>query len=165
MHGHRAEAESDLMPVPHHSTQKALKWRQAGLSQRELVRHLGLPSHWRGTISRILYGHPVSRAKENRVRELLGLEPLPDPVPVEPCPDCGHVHTGRCNGKDVAQVVCLAPGETVKRKAQAKPRKRYYRPTFPVELGEWVRESGITNTELLAAIEQLISEKETRENG
>ena len=27
------------------------------------------------------------------------------------CPDCGNVHTGRCHGKPVAAVVCLAPDE------------------------------------------------------
>ncbi len=30
------------------------------------------------------------------------------------CPDCGNVHTGRCHGKPVAAVVCLAPDETVR---------------------------------------------------
>ena len=32
---------------------------------------------------------------------------------VPACPDCGLVHTGRCNGHEVAEVVVLAPGQKV----------------------------------------------------
>lgn len=45
------------------------------------------------------------------------------PAPV--CPDCGNVHAGRCHGKPVAQVVCLAPDETVRpvaRQRRGEPR-------------------------------------------
>lgn len=44
----------------------------------------------------------VSRASENRVRVALGLSDLPSRVEVDPCPDCGSVHTGRCHGRAVA---------------------------------------------------------------
>lgn len=55
---------------------------------------------------------------------------------VPACPDCGDVHTGRCHGKQVIQVVVLAPGERVTAapepapKQAGKPRKRedYFRP-------------------------------------
>ena len=43
------------------------------------------------------------------------------------CPDCGNVHTGRCHGKPVAAVVCLAPDETVRPVAKAqRPRRTPY---------------------------------------
>lgn len=43
----------------------------------------------------------VSIATENKVRKALGLEPLRPMVEVPACPDCGGVHHGRCNGKEV----------------------------------------------------------------
>jgi hypothetical protein len=42
---------------------------------------------------------------------------------VPACPDCGSVHTGRCHGKEATDVVVLAEGERVVKRA-AKPRKR-----------------------------------------
>lgn len=42
----------------------------------------------------------------------------PSPIMFEmpPCPDChGAPHAGRCNGKPVAKVVALAPGEAVRK--------------------------------------------------
>jgi hypothetical protein len=44
----------------------------------------------------------VSHGAENKVRAALGLAPLPRRIEVDPCPDCNGVHTGRCNGKQVA---------------------------------------------------------------
>ena len=65
----------------------------------------------------------VSRAAENRVRAALGLTPLPAPIPIEPCPDCGSVHHARCNGH-AGPVVVLAATERVVRASGAPKRKR-----------------------------------------
>lgn len=47
----------------------------------------------------------MSLNRENRMRAALGFDPLPCLVEVQPCPDCGSVHTGRCNGVDNPIVV------------------------------------------------------------
>ena len=61
--------------------------------------------------------------------------PMPTPplIPVPPCSDCGSVHHARCNGNGGVAVV-LAPGETVRRPAQPKRRRRYWRPCLPASL-------------------------------
>lgn len=60
---------------------------------------------------------------------------------VDACPDCGSIHTGRCNGKPVAAVVTLAPGETVRiTNGTKRQRKAYYRPCLSPEIGEVVKE-------------------------
>lgn len=57
-------------------------------------------AHWNA-----LHGYPMSHKTEDRMRIALGLAPLPAMIEVLPCPDCGDAHTGRCNGKPVAEVI------------------------------------------------------------
>jgi hypothetical protein len=122
------------MPKPSKETQDALMAVLGPKTDRWRCVALGLPEHWRGTIGRIRNGFAVSLSKENEVRYRLGLPAIYPPlVPVPPCPDCGSVHHARCNGHEGA-VVVLAPGETVRRPGQSKPRRRYYRPCLPVAL-------------------------------
>ena len=64
----------------------------------------------------------VSRQSENRVRLAVGLSPLPAPVSVDPCPDCGSVHHARCNGND-GPVVVLAATEKVVRAGRGRKRR------------------------------------------
>ena len=66
----------------------------------------------------------VSRQSENRVRVAAGLPPLPTPVPVDPCPDCGSVHHARCNG-NCGQVVVLGASEKVVKRGTPQKRRRY----------------------------------------
>lgn len=47
-------------------------------------------------------GNHVSHATENRLRLTLSLPPLPQPILIPPCKDCGGAHYGDCNGKPVA---------------------------------------------------------------
>ena len=121
------------MPKPHYQTRNtlcALIWP----TDRAKCKALGLPEHWRGTIGRIRKGEAVSLDKENIVRLQLGLPVLSPPlIPVPPCPDCGSVHHARCNGNGGTAVV-LAPGETVRRPGQSKPRRRYCRLCLPASL-------------------------------
>lgn len=72
----------------------------------------------------------VSRQSENRVRLAVGLSPLPAPVSVDPCPDCGSVHHARCNGNDGPVIVLGSTDKVVKASAAPKrKRRRYVRPT------------------------------------
>lgn len=63
-------------------------------------------------------GADVSRTTENHVRTALDLPALPARIEVDPCPDCGSVHTGRCHGKPVA-VQPVRPRKPVTRWADA----------------------------------------------
>lgn len=60
-----------------------------------------------------------SRATIDKV--LAAPQPQPSQIPVPPCPDCGSVHHARCNGRPVAAVVVLTPGQRV-----TTPRPRRY---------------------------------------
>ena len=80
------------------------------------------------------------------MRLRLGLpQRVPTMIEVPPCEDCGDVHTGRCNGKPVAAVVTLAPGEAVKPapKQAKRQRRAYYRPCLSPEVGDVVKERGL----------------------
>jgi hypothetical protein len=72
---------------------------------------------------------------------------------VDACPDCGDVHTGRCNGNPVAAVVTLAPGETVRitngTKRQRKTAKRLW---IPDTLAKECEEAGMDNEDMRIAI-------------
>lgn len=99
-------------------------------SIRAVCRRLGLPQAWSATLSRVARGEgPVSLARENELRAMLGLPPIPvemKPAPV--CPHCGVVHTvGDCRGK------LIHGGEIIIRR---KPRRKAkpagdYRPRIP----------------------------------
>lgn len=64
------------MPTPHRDTREALTAYKNDRSYRQVCADLGLPDHWFGTIGRIYNGFNVSTAKENVVRQRLGLLPL-----------------------------------------------------------------------------------------
>ena len=88
----------------------------AKASYRAMARELGLDHRiWPPTLRRIALGGTVSLYKENVVRRALGL-PAAYPATIETpaCPDCGGVHTGRCNG-------VVNPVVIVKRQRPAKP--------------------------------------------
>lgn len=133
------------MPIPEQSTIEALQRLSWAKTHRAKCQALSLPSSWRGTIGRILHGHMVGLDKENEVRLRLGLpQRVPTMIEVPPCEDCGDVHTGRCNGKPVAAVVTLAPGETARITNSTKRQRRaYYRPCLSPEVGDVVKERGL----------------------
>lgn len=64
------------MPIPRTDTRDTLKAYKKSRSYRQVCVDLGLPDHWFGTIGRICNGFNVSTAKENVVRQRLGLPPL-----------------------------------------------------------------------------------------
>ena len=76
----------------------------------------------------------VSLTAENRVRGKLGLRLLPHLVAIMSCPSCGGAHVlADCHGAPVAEVVALAPGESVRKPGKARARRRYLRPCLPVD--------------------------------
>ena len=83
----------------------------------------------KGVFSLVLHHEnpPISRQMEGRIRLALGLPPLPAPVPVDPCPDCGSVHHARCNGNS-GPVVVLAATERVVKAGRGRKRRRLVRP-------------------------------------
>ena len=108
-----------------------------------------------------LHNRPMSLRRERRMCQVLGFDLPSEPQEVEPCPDCGNVHTGRCNGRPVATVACLAPGEVVRKAPRATTKhKRSFRPRLPVALGERVKRADVTNIDIAEAIEQLLDEHE-----
>lgn len=70
-------------------------------SLRKAAKRLGITPAALSDIVRERHEH-VSRRTENKVRAALGLAVLAPRVEVDPCPDCGSVHHGRCNGREVA---------------------------------------------------------------
>lgn len=82
-----------------------------------------------------------SRAMLNAIIET-GL-PMVRHIPVPPCPDCGSIHTGRCNNRPVAQVVTLAPGEVIKPAPKQRKREAYWRPCLPLGLRQRCQDAGI----------------------
>ena len=73
---------------------------QAHTSQRAAAKALGVPQPLLSDVLRGRGDH-VSAAQENRLRIALGLAPVAR-IEVDPCPDCGGCHTGRCRNKPVA---------------------------------------------------------------
>jgi transcriptional regulator with XRE-family HTH domain len=71
-----------------------------GTTQKVLAKRLGVSQ---GTISHIMHRRHanVSLGMENKVRHGLGMSPLPAPITIPPCPDCGSAHHGRCYNKNV----------------------------------------------------------------
>lgn len=69
-------------------------------SYRKTAKVLGV-GH--GVVWNMLNGreNDVSKEVENRVRLTLSLSPIAPRIEVDPCPDCGSVHHGRCYGKPV----------------------------------------------------------------
>ena len=97
-------------------------------SLRKTAKALGVPHSVLADILAGRSGH-VSLHAENRVRAALGLPPLPAPVLIPPCPDCGSVHHARCNGNDGPVVVLASTDKVVKASAAPKrKRRRYHRP-------------------------------------
>lgn len=67
-----------------------------GRSRHDLFSAWGLESHtwpaFSAMVSRAIAGGPMSVAAENRLRRLLSIRVLPEPVETVPCPTCGIVH-------------------------------------------------------------------------
>lgn len=105
-------------------TRKCLLERRTG-SLRDLAAQLGLPANMVGTLADIInerHDHVSDRA-ENTVREALGLPRKPRVYAVPECPSCGGApHVGDCQGKHVAKVVVLGPGERVRAARRAPTR-------------------------------------------
>jgi hypothetical protein len=83
-----------------------------------------------------LHDKPMSLARERRMCAALGIDAPPNEYAVPECPGCGgapHVAREGCNGNGGTAVV-LAPGETVRRSGQSKPRRRYCRLCLPAWL-------------------------------
>ena len=95
-------------------------------SLRKTAKALGVPHSVLADILAGRSGH-VSLHAENRVRAALGLPPLPAPVLIPPCPDCGSAHHTRCNGNS-GPVVVLAATEKVVRAGRGRKRRRLVRP-------------------------------------
>ena len=95
-------------------------------SLRKTAEALGVPH---GVLADILAGRSghVSLHAENRVRAALGLPPLPAPVLIPPCPDCGSAHHTRCNGNS-GPVVVLAATERVVKAGGGRKRRKLVRP-------------------------------------
>lgn len=106
---------TDEMHTAIQETQIALSERKNGSSWRAVSDTLGVHFATLHAVATNDFGH-VSWDAFNRVRLALALQPIPAAITVSPCPDCGAVHTGRCHGKPVVQVVTLSPGEQVTRK-------------------------------------------------
>lgn len=118
------------MRTASHSTVEALLAAKRKFhSYDALVEHYGITKVSKGTLSRIVKGQSVSRDAENHVRAILGLKPFM--VEAQPCIDCGEVHTGRCYGREVHRVECLARGYKIVAPANA-PKRRAPRRTIQV---------------------------------
>ncbi len=117
-------------------TIQTLKERKNG-SLRELARELGFPPSFAATLSDVLRERHknISLRTENRLRVALGLEPI-GTYEVPACPDCGAIHTGRCNGKGPnGLLVVIDPQmERVVRKSSQKRRRRRASISISVEL-------------------------------
>lgn len=113
--------ETRVVHLTDESTLNALAMRRKGKTLRQLATDLGLAESAIATLSAVLHDRPsaLSSASENDLRRRLGL-PVIETRPVEVCPTClvdgrREVHAaGDCHGVPVAQVVCLAPGASVK---------------------------------------------------
>lgn len=118
-----------------------LKRKRASL--RRLARELAIPA---GVLSDVInerHDH-VSLRSENRLRARLGLEPI-SIYEVPACPDCGLVHTGRCNGLgDRGETVVIDPErnaviDTARQRAVTIGQRKRHK-TYPVEW-EWANEA------------------------
>lgn len=89
------------------------------------------PPSMRTAISDAVNGKPMSRKRENRLRDQLGVAPLPTLYEIEECPDCGKLHYARCNGNTGA-VVVLGECQRVSNKRAPKPYHRIA--DMPVEV-------------------------------
>lgn len=69
-------------------------------SLRRICSDAGLPESDAAMLSRIVRGKHVPDHTLRRIGHALGVTPPPR-IEVDPCPDCGSVHTGRCHGKPV----------------------------------------------------------------
>lgn len=113
------------------SAAKSGSWANTALS-------LGFAAHEGAMLCDVARGKPsaVTPEGENIIRARLGLPVIPL-VRVPACPTCGGAHVAAdCHGAEVAAVVTLAPGETVRRRGKPDPRPPCYRPRLsrdPVE--------------------------------
>jgi hypothetical protein len=108
----------------HVTTQKALQERRNGGTLRGLAVALGYTEKQAATLGAVIKGHAgvITPEGENDLRLRLGLAPI-QTISVPPCPDCGGVHTGRCQGKEVVQVVILSTNEVVRKVKPSRPQK------------------------------------------
>ena len=80
------------------------------------------PAWLRAAIHDALGGRPMSAERERRLCLALDIQPPPVEYSIPACPGCnGEPHTGSCNGRPVAAVVVLTPGQRV-----TTPRPRRY---------------------------------------
>lgn len=103
-------------------TVKTLRAAKNGQSWRFLSESLGYPPSYAGTLQKAHNAEDgvMTLQAENILRAKLGLHAR-STYEVTACPDCGSVHTGRCHNKPIADVVVLAEGERIIKRAR-KPR-------------------------------------------
>jgi hypothetical protein len=107
-----------------------------------------------------LANDPNYRPSQATIDKVLATpRPVPPLVPVPPCPDCGSVHHARCNGNGGTAVV-LAPGETVRRSGQSKPRPKVRRPWMGYELSAEMDVAGVTDATVRWLVTRYIYEQE-----
>jgi hypothetical protein len=106
-----------------------------------------------------MHERPMSRKREDRMRQALGMEALPVIEEVPVCPIHGVVHdAGPCaEDKPIAAVVALAPGETVRRPAKAKRRPPVRRPWMGAELTAAMDAAGMTDEDVRQIVAQALA--------
>jgi hypothetical protein len=104
----------------------------------------------------------MSRKREDRMRQALGIKPLPVVHEIAVCPIHGVVHdAGPCaTDKPVIAVVVLAQGETVRRPGQSKARPKVRRPWMGYELSREMNEAGVTDATVRWLVTRYINERE-----
>lgn len=118
---HDATGGSSLRTRERHQlsvdTVEKLVTAKNGQTWRACATALGYEPAYAATLNKAARGVPgaMTLIAENILRARLGLSML-RAVTVTACPDCGSVHTGRCHGRPVVQVVTLTAEERVTRK-------------------------------------------------
>lgn len=99
------------------TTSAATKRRIASLSTKPTK-----PAWLKLALHDAIHDKPMSLERERRLCLALDIQPPPVEYSIPACPGCnGEPHTGSCNGRPVAAVVVLTPGQRV-----TTPRPRRY---------------------------------------